>query len=76
MGAVTLLSRLKDGSLLGSFGRDVTYLTSGAVVAQAILIASQLALARIYTPAEFGAFLRAEMDKIGRVVREARITME
>ena len=28
------------------------------------------------TPAEFGAFLRAEMDKIGRVVREARISME
>ena len=28
------------------------------------------------TPAEFGAFLRAEMDKIGRVVREARIPME
>ena len=28
------------------------------------------------TPAEFGAFLRAEVDKIGRVVREARISME
>jgi tripartite-type tricarboxylate transporter receptor subunit TctC len=28
------------------------------------------------TPAEFGAFLRAEVDKIGRVVREARILME
>ena len=28
------------------------------------------------TPAEFGAFLRAEMDKIGRVVRDAKISME
>jgi tripartite-type tricarboxylate transporter receptor subunit TctC len=28
------------------------------------------------TPAEFGAFLRAEVDKIGRVVREARISVE
>ena len=28
------------------------------------------------TPAEFGAFLRGEVDKIGRVVREARISME
>lgn len=28
------------------------------------------------TPAEFGAFLREEMDKIGRVVREARISLE
>lgn len=53
---VTLLSRLRDGSLLGAFGRDVTYLTSGAVIAQAILIVAQLALARIYDPAQFGAF--------------------
>ncbi|MBW6399357.1 tripartite tricarboxylate transporter substrate binding protein [Roseomonas sp. HJA6] len=28
------------------------------------------------TPAEMGALLRVDMDKIGRVVREARITME
>ncbi len=28
------------------------------------------------TPAEFGAYLRGEMDKIGRVVREARISVE
>ena len=28
------------------------------------------------TPAEFGAFLRQEMDKIGRVVRDARISVE
>jgi tripartite-type tricarboxylate transporter receptor subunit TctC len=28
------------------------------------------------TPAEFGAFLRGEVDKIGRVVREARISVE
>ena len=28
------------------------------------------------TPAEFGAFLRGEMEKIGRVVREARISVE
>ncbi len=28
------------------------------------------------TPAEFGAFLRGEVDKIGRVVRDARISVE
>jgi len=28
------------------------------------------------TPQEFGAFVRSEVDKIGRVVREARITAE
>ncbi len=28
------------------------------------------------TPAEFGAFLREEVDKIGRVVRDARMSME
>jgi tripartite-type tricarboxylate transporter receptor subunit TctC len=28
------------------------------------------------TPAEFGTFLRGEMEKIGRVVREARISVE
>jgi len=26
-------------------------------------------------PAEFGAFLRGEVDKIGRTVREARISI-
>ena len=28
------------------------------------------------TPAEFGAFLRGEVDKIGRVVRDERISVE
>lgn len=55
-GRVRLLTRLRDGSLVGAFGRDVTYLTSGAAVAQVVLLASQVALARLYTPDERGAY--------------------
>ncbi|NYE01929.1 O-antigen/teichoic acid export membrane protein [Kineosphaera limosa] len=51
-----LLSRLRDGSLIGGFARDVTYLTSGAAAAQIVLLGSQVVLARLYTPDERGAF--------------------
>ncbi|MDO5628715.1 MAG: oligosaccharide flippase family protein [Mobilicoccus sp.] len=50
------MRRLRDGSLLGTLGRDIAYLTSGAVLAQIVLVVGQIITARLYTPSEFGAF--------------------
>ncbi|WP_284302722.1 lipopolysaccharide biosynthesis protein [Mobilicoccus caccae] len=51
-----ILRRLKDGSLLGVSGRDITYLSSGALISQIVLVVGQIVTARLYTPEEFGHF--------------------
>lgn len=53
---VSILRRFKDGTLLGSSGRDIAYLSSGAMLSQIVLVVGQIVTARLYGPAEFGHF--------------------
>ncbi|GAB47067.1 lipopolysaccharide biosynthesis protein [Mobilicoccus pelagius] len=51
-----IIRRLRDGSLLGASGRDIAYLSSGALVSQIVLAAGQIVTARLYGPDDFGHF--------------------
>lgn len=44
------------GALLGRTGRDITHLSSGALVAQVVMVVGQILAARLYDEAAFGYF--------------------
>lgn len=56
MSRVGMIGRLREGSLLGRAGRDVTYLSAGSAIAQVVLLAAQAVLARQYDTEDFGTF--------------------